>query len=368
MRKKRLIFITMSVLLSVTAISGCETKNSILPETIVSYAMESENNVKSYYGESKIRVYDKDNKIVEENIMKEWQAISKDKMRVRIESYSSNNQLESISTNDGNIVMLYNIKEKKASTMKSLDDSDMPIRSQREQTKIFLENIKKSHNISTVGEEKVNGMDTYHIKAVPKEKNSIFSEQDIWIEKKNWFVVKCISHDLDSKIEIEYTKVDFSAKFKDEIFTQKVPEGVKVENIDNAEPKIKTITLKEVKEFLGKQFLYFPESSSYKIRDIKLLQYGSQWADDEITIDYEKDGKPYFNMTVRKNNKDYSNDEEIAGNDKVTIRGKEGFIFNAGISIIGWTEGDVMYSIIPSENVEDVKLLIKELDKMENFN
>ena len=41
--------------------------------------MESENNVKSYYGESKIRVYDKDNKIVEENIMKEWQAISKDK-------------------------------------------------------------------------------------------------------------------------------------------------------------------------------------------------------------------------------------------------------------------------------------------------
>ena len=32
MRKKRLIFITMSVLLSVTAISGCGTKNSILPE------------------------------------------------------------------------------------------------------------------------------------------------------------------------------------------------------------------------------------------------------------------------------------------------------------------------------------------------
>ena len=55
-------------------------QNSILPETIVSYAMESENNVKSYYGESKIQVYDKDNKIVEENIMKEWQAISKDKI------------------------------------------------------------------------------------------------------------------------------------------------------------------------------------------------------------------------------------------------------------------------------------------------
>lgn len=368
MKKKRAVSRIMGALLSLIVFSSCGTKNSILPETIVSYAMESETNARSYYGESRTRMYDKDNKIVVDKIAKEWQDISKDKMRVRIESYSDKNELEIVSTNDGNIVMIYNIGDKKVLTMKSLDNLGMPIRSQREQTKIFLENIKESHNISTVGEEKINGMDAYHIKAVPKEKNSIFPEQDMWIDKKNWFVIKSTSYDGDLKVESEYTKIDFSPKIEDEMFTQKTPEDVKIENFDSAGPKTKAMTLKEVKDFLGKSFIYFPESSSYKIKDIKLLQYGSEWADDEIIMEYEKDNKPYFRMTLRKDNKIYSKDEKIPGNEDIIIRGKEGFILKAGISIIGWSEGDVMYNIIPSENIEDVKVFIKELDKMENFN
>lgn len=366
MRKKRAVSTIMGALLSLTVFSSCGTKNSILPETIVSYAMESEDNVKSYYGESRIRIYDENNRIVEDNIMKEWQDISKDKMRIRIETYSDKNELESVSTNDGNVVMTYIIRDKKVLTMKSLED--MPIKSQREQTKYFLENIKKSHNISTVGEEEVNGMDSYHIKAVPKEKNSIFSEQDIWIDKKNWFVIRTISHGTDSKIESEYTKIDISPKIKDEIFTQNIPDDVKIESLDNAGLKTKTMTLKEVKDFLGKPFVYFPKSSSYKLKDIKLLQYGNEGAYDEIIMEYEKDNEPYFRMTLRKSNKTYSRDEKVPGNEDITIRGKEGFILKAGISIIGWSEGDVMYTIIPSENIEDVKAFMKELDKMENFN
>lgn len=368
MKKKRAVSTIMGALLSLIVFSSCGTKNSILPETIVSYVIESEDNVKSYYGESRTRMHDKDNKIVVDKIAKEWQDISKDKMRVRIESYSDKNELEIVSTNDGSTVMIYNVGDKKASTMKSLDNLGIPIRSQREQTKIFLENIKESHNISTVGEEKINGIDTYHIKAVPKEKNSIFSEQDMWIDKKNWFVIKTSSYDKDLKVESEYTKIDFSPKIEDEIFTQKIPKDIKIESIDNAGPKIKTMTLKEVKDFLGKSFIYFPQSSSYKIKDIKFLQYGSEWSDDEIIMEYEKDNKPYFRMTLRKRNKFYSKDAKVLGNEDITIRGEKGFILKAGISIIGWSEGDVVYNIIPSENIEDVKVFIKELDKMENFN
>ena len=368
MKKKRVVSTIMGALLSLIVFSSCGTKNSILPETIVSYAMESETNVRSYYGESRTRMYDKDNKIVVDKIAKEWQDISKDKMRVRIESYSDKNELEIVSTNNGNIIMIYNIGDKKVLTMKSLDNLGMPIRSQREQTKIFLENIKESHNISTVGEEKINGMDTYHIKAVPKEKDSIFSEQDMWIDKKNWFVIKSTSYDGDLKVESEYTKIDFSPKIEDEMFTQKIPEDVKIENFDTTGPKTKAMTLKESKDFLGKSFIYFSESSSYKIKDIKLLQYGSESVNDEITIQYEKDNKPYFKMSLSKSNKIYSKDEKVPGSEEITIRGEKGFILKAGISIIGWSEGDVMYNIIPSENIEDVKVFIKELDKMENFN
>ena len=47
-------------------------------------------------------------------------------------------------------------------------------------------------------------------------------------KEKNWFVVKCISHDLDSKIEIEYTKGwIFQLNLKMKYSHKKVPEGVK---------------------------------------------------------------------------------------------------------------------------------------------
>ncbi|MBU5484577.1 outer membrane lipoprotein-sorting protein [Clostridium sp. MSJ-11] len=368
MIKKRIVSIIMGGLLSVTALSGCGTQKSILPETIVAHAMESEDNVKSYYGEARIRLYDKDNKIVEDSIMKEWHDTSKGKMKVRTESYSNEGELETVTTNDGNNVVSYMIKDKKALTMKSLSESDMPIRTQREQTKIFLENIKKSHAISTVGEEKINGMDTYHIKAVPKEKNTIFSEQDIWIDKENWFTIKIISHDSESKIECEYTKIDFSPKIDDKIFTQEIPKDVKIENINESGPKTKTMTLKEVRDFLGKPFAYFSESSSYKIKDIKLQQYGSEAVDDEIIMEYQKDNKPYFSISLRKGKKIDSDASEIPGTEEITIRGQKGNMFKDNISIIFWSEGDVRYSIIPYENIEKVEDFIKELDKMEMFN
>lgn len=367
MIKRKIVSIIMGGILSVIAFSGCGTEKSILPETIVAHAMESEDNVKSYYGESRIRIYDKDNKVVEDNIMKEWQDLTQGKIKVRMESYSNKNELETVSTNDGNNVVSYMIKDKKAFTMKSLNESDIPIRTQREQTKIFLESIRKSHDISTVGEEKINGIDTYHIKAVPKEKNSILSEQDMWIDKKNWFVIKSISHAADSRIEYEYTKIDFSPKIQEEIFTQKIPEGVKIENLNNAGPKTKTMTLKEVKDYLGKPFAYFLESSSYKIKSIQLLQYGSKAVDDEIIMEYQKDNKPYFSMSLRKGNEVDSKSSKIPGKEEITIRGQRGTILKDVISIIAWSEGDVRYSIIPHENVEKVEDFIKELDKMVLF-
>ncbi|WP_315120578.1 hypothetical protein [uncultured Clostridium sp.] len=369
MTKKRIVSIIMAGLLSITALSGCGSKNSILPETIVANAIEAENNLKSYYGEARVRVYDKDNNITKDITEKEWQDISNGKIRIRRESYSNHNELEAVSTSDGNTVMIYSIEDKKASTMKNIDESDMPIGSRRQQTKIVLGYIKENHDISTVGEEKINGMNTYYIKAVPKEKNSLFLEQDIWINKKNWCVIKSSGILIGgSKIEDEYVKIDFSPKLKDETFTQKIPEGVKIENVEETEPKPKTMTLKEVRDFLGKPFLYFPESSSYKIKSIKLQQYEGEIPYNEIIMEYEKDGTPYFQMRLRNDNIVNSNASEIPGAKEITIREQKGYIAKYLRSLIVWSEGDVSYAIIAYENVEKVEDFIKELDEMEMFN
>ncbi|MEW9094817.1 MAG: hypothetical protein AB2417_06995 [Clostridiaceae bacterium] len=372
MIKKRIASIIMAGLLSITTLAGCGSKNSILPETIVANAIEAEDNLKSYYGEAKVRVYDKDNKITNDIIEKEWQDISNGKMKIRRESYSDNNELESVSTSDGDTVITYDNRAGKASIMENIDESDMPIRSGREYKRILLKYIKENkenHDISIIGEEKINGMNTYHIRVVPKEETIMFLEQDMWINKKNWCVIKS-SGVLSGgrKIEDEYVKIDFLPKFQDEIFTQKIPEGVMIENLEEIGPKKKAMTLKEVRDFLGKPFAYFSEESSYKIKSIKLIQYGSEDVDNEITMEYEKDGKPYFEMRLRKGNKFNSNDSKIPGAKEITIRGEKGFILKGVKSVIFWSEGDVSYSIIPHENFEKVEDFIKELDKMETFN
>ncbi|MBU5484580.1 hypothetical protein KQI86_09575 [Clostridium sp. MSJ-11] len=372
MIKKRIAFIIMAGVLSITALTGCGSKNSILPETIVANAIEAENNLKSYYSEARVRAYDKDNKITNGATEKEWQDISNGKMKIRREYYSDNNELESVSTSDGDTVITYDNRAGKASIMKNIDESDMPINSGRQYNKIILQYIKENienHDISIIGEEKINGMNTYHIRAVPKEESIMFLEQDMWINKKNWSVIKTIGVLTGgTKIEEEYVKIDFSPKLPDEIFTQKIPEGVKIENIEEAGPKTKTMTLKEVRDFLGNPFLYFPELSSYKIKNIKLIQYESEELYNEITMDYEKDGKPYFEMRLRKGNKVNFNDSKIPGAKEITIRGQKGYILKGVKSVILWPEEDISYSIIPHENFEKIEDFIKELNEMEMFN
>lgn len=367
MVKKRVISIFMGALLSVTALAGCEAKNSILPEKIVAHAMEADDNVKSYYGERKIIVYGEDNKVIENSITKEWYNLADGKMKIRFETYTKGDEPTSIATNDGNKVLIYMKDSKKALTMKSIDDVDMPIKSSREQTKQILNVIKKSHNITTVGEEKINGIDTYHIKAVPKEKDNLIGNQDIWIDKKNWLVIKDVSYSGNTKMDFEYTKIDFSVKMEDKLFTQNIPSDVKIENIDNQGPQTKSMTLKDVKNFLGSSFAYFSEKSGYKIKKITLNQYESKVADDEIIMDYQKNSKPCFSISLRKGNKIDSKDGKIPGEKDVTIRGQKGFILNDGICIIGWSEGNVSYSVILQDNSIKHEDFIKGLDRMELY-
>ncbi|KAJ53701.1 outer membrane lipoprotein-sorting protein [Clostridium tetanomorphum] len=367
MIKKRVISIFIGALVGVTALVGCETKTSILPEKIVAHAMEVDNKVKPYYGESRMVIYGEGNKIVEDTILKEWYDTSNNKMRIRIESYDDKNNMLSTCTNDGNNILMYMSKDKKVLTMKSINSMDMPIKSQREQTKQLLEIIKKSHNVTTVGEEKVNGIEAYHIKAVPKEKDSLIGNQDMWIDKNNWFVVKSISLAGNTKIECEYTKLDFSPKIDDSLFTQKIPSDVKVENLENMGPKVKEMSLKDIKGFLGNSFSYFSETSGYKINKISLNQYKSKVADDEIIMDYQKNNKPCFSISLRKGNKANSENGKIPGEKYVTIRGQKGFVINDGICIIGWTEGNVNYSVILQDNSIKYKEFIKTLDKMEVY-
>ncbi|WP_282804491.1 LolA family protein [Clostridium tetani] len=363
MIKKKIMSILMVSLLGITALEGCEGRNSILPEEIVAHAMEVNDKNKTYYGERKTVIHEGD-KVVEETTSKEWFDISKDKIRVRIENYKKGNESNFISTNDGNKVILYMKDQNKALTMKSIDSSNVPVRSLREETKQLLDIIKKSHEIKTLGEEKINGMDTYHLKAVPKEEKSILGEQELWIDKDDWFVVKSISQSANTKILSEYTKLDFSIKIKDSLFTQQIPKGVKIEKMEDLGPKSKKMDLKAVKDYLGSSFLYFNKESKIDIKDINLQQYGSKDIDDEIIMEYTKDNKPFCSISVRKDKDNIPEDAKMPGEKDINIRGQKGSVVEGNINIFLWAENNVRYSVILKDNSIKVEDFAKVLDKM----
>ncbi|RXI50976.1 hypothetical protein DP124_10945 [Clostridium tetani] len=363
MIKKKIMSIFMVGLIGVTALAGCEGKNSILPEEIVAHAMEANDKNKTYYGERKMLVYEGD-KVVEESSAKEWFDISKDKIRVRIEDYDKNNKSRFVSTNNGDKVILYMKDQNKALTMESIDSGSLPVKSIREETKQLLDIIKKSHEIKTLGEEKINGMHTYHLKATPNEEKSILGEQELWINKDNWFVVKSISQSANTKISCEYTKLDFSPQIKDSLFTQEIPKGVKVEKMEDVGPKTKKMDLKAVKDYLGCSFLYFNKESKIDIKDINLQQYGSKDIDDEIIMEYTKDNKPFCSISVRKDRDNIPEDAKIPGEKDITIRGQKGTVIEGNISIFLWAENNVRYSVILKDNSIKVEDFAKVLDKM----
>lgn len=362
MIKKKIMSIFMVGLLGVTALAGCQSKASILPEEIVAHAMEV-NDKKTYYGERKMLVYEGD-KVIEESNAKEWFDVSKDKMRVRIEDYDKNNKPRFISTNNGEKVVLYMKDQNRALTMESIDSGSLPVKSIREETKVILDVIKKSHEIKTLGEEKINGMDTYHLKATPNEEKSILGEQELWINKDNWFVVKGISQSANTKISCEYTKLDFSPKIKASLFTQEIPKGVKVEKMEDIGPKTKKMDLKALKDYLGCSFLYFNKESGVDIKDISLQQYGNKDIDDEIIMEYTKDNKPFCNISVRKGGGNISEDDKIPGEKDITIRGQKGTVIEGNINIFLWAEGNIRYSVILKDNSVKVENFMKILDKM----
>lgn len=365
MMKKNIKILISGVAIGIMLLTGCNMKkNSLLPEKIVANAMEVNNETKSYYAESKMKIWEKD-KVIEDDTIKEWMNLSGEKTKTRSE-INSEGKGSTISTNNGDKIVVYMKNEKKALVSKAIKGNGLLKNSQKDQIMNLLKFMKKSHEISTVGEEKINGIATYHLKAVPKEKDNIFGKMDIWVNEENWFVVKMISQSGNTKTEFEYTKIDFSPKFDKSLFEQDIPSNVKIENLeDGMKNKEKNITFKEAADFIGKPVLCIPESLGYKLKTMKIEMYDSSEIQDEIILSYEKDGNQDFSISIRKKQKQNKAVGKIPGEKDITVRGKKGTSFDDVVKLITWDENDASYSFMiknPDITMEDAKKIIEKMD------
>ncbi|WHH56913.1 outer membrane lipoprotein-sorting protein [Petroclostridium sp. X23] len=356
--------ILMTVLTGVL-MSGCAAKGTIIPEELISKAVSAYEKPKPYYAEVKIDVYE-DDKHSESSIHKEWVDNSDSLIKRRIESESDESG-KMISTNDGETITIYMEKDKSAMVMKAIDGYGG---NYKEQTIKDLGVISKTHEISIKGEEQVNGFDTYHLYATPKEENTIWGAYDYWIDKNNWFVVKSSVESANMIIKTEYVKLEFNPKMDAGLFVQNLPEDVKIENIeDNPDNEGREITLEEAAEIAGKHFLSVEGTSEYKLKKVTYLNF-EKINHREFTQSYEKDGVEVFQLTIvipdSKDEKE-GKTERLPEESEIQVRGKTGSLMNlgAGTQIIFWEEDGLNYSFIttsPDITNDDAIRIINNLE------
>lgn len=365
MIKKKIITMATMVTVIASLFTGCSLKGDVLiPEEVITNVMKANEKTKSYYAEFKVDSYENE-KLIESINFKQWSDNSNGKIKTRIETEDKTSG-KVVTTNDGDKMISYTEKDKKAFSMKIGTELSLGSNTNyKDQLINQLGNISKTHQLTFKGEENVGSFKTYHISAVAKEKNSIMGNQEYWIEKSNWFLVKSSVESGNSKIISEYTKLDFSPKFEDSLFVQKLPSEVKVENIEDvAKNNETTIDLKEGAKIAGKPLLYLKENSAYKLKEVKYLNV-EKTKHKEINQIYEKDGAPAFTLTTIINEKSVSNEEnlKLPGEKEITIRGKKATIMEE-IKCISWVENDLNYNVLvenPQITMDNAKKLVESL-------
>src|SRR5699024_4642831 len=178
-KKLRMILLGVMIL----GLFGCssETKQ-YSPDQVINNALEEKDLPGAYYGETESTTSEKGEK-VDQYIMKEWRS---DDGKARVEATNKDGSDESIAVNDGNEFISYEV------------------------------------------EAEIAGRDSYHLVAKAKEENTLFGDQELWIDKENWMVLKMIFNTGDSKTEMVYTKIDFNPRIPADTFTLDLPDDVEM--------------------------------------------------------------------------------------------------------------------------------------------
>ena len=355
---KRFLYLFILMLSAI----GCSTSlQEYSPEQVIQNALSEKHKTLEYYAES-TWIMKENGEVAETVMMREWQNEDGQK---RMETKSSNEKEYSIAINDGKTLLTYVPHEKKAYVIEGEELTSLNQQSPKEQAEKLLKLIQDTHEIKVIGEEKVAGRDAFHLKATAKKENSLIGNQDIWIDKETWFVLKMISVSGETTIEFEYTKIDYKVQNDNKLFTFELPEDAVVEKLQDSFSE-KEITLEQAKVELGTAFLYIPETKDLKIAHVGLSELDGEINQKEIMIEYTKEGLPYLSLTVIKQSSDRADETMLPNEEEIQIRGLKG-TWSEELRWLHWVENGMAHSINVTDPNVSLDELMPLLEKMVSF-
>ncbi|PWA12185.1 outer membrane lipoprotein carrier protein LolA [Pueribacillus theae] len=342
---------------------GCSNESSqFSPEEVIHNALQEVESVESFYGESKV-IYQEKGRTADAFVFKEWR--SKDG-KSRIEIVNEDGSMDSISVFDGSSTMTYQPKEKTAFI---LDDANLYPLNQptpKEEVQLLLNTIRDTHTVSFKGEEEMIGRMTYHITAnVKQNTKSIYGNQELWIDKENWMVLKTKSTTGDVDSEVTYTSVDFDPNIPPDVFTLDLPDDVQIQNLDDLS-EISEGSLEDAVNKVGSDFLYFPEKDGLSISKVEIEEFKGEISRNEVNIDYEKDDRLYLEMTVFEAPEETGEDSQIfPGDEEINVRGNKGtYAELSDFRLLNWQEDGITYSVQLIDPNLTIEKLIELTEKM----
>ena len=343
------------VTVMVTSLYACSTVESeFSPEQVIQNILADSTKMPAYYAESILTFNDENGDIQ----MKEW--VSEDGKR-RTETVVSNTSEKAVSVNDGEKLVSYDEANNTAYVI-DMSGEEFPIqKSPKEQAEMLLNAIKNTHIITLVGEEKIVGRDVYHLKAEAKDDNVLYGDQEIWVDKENWFVLKSVSSSGDIQVSIEYSEIEFNPTFDDSLFKLELPEDVEITDIASTINEQIVETLDEAITIMEKPFLYVKEENGLTIKQMALMSIEGD-SNPELTITYFKDDLPYFSLSgfaVEEENTIFDGEGE-------NIRGFKGNKTDMeGFRLLNWAEDGYGYSVIllhPDLTFEKMNEIINNME------
>jgi len=337
------------LLIPVTAVlllTGCTNKLSATPEEIIGHVMQSEEQKLSYMGEGEMKFY-MNEEMTEHMAFEEY--VHADGRRAIVMSDLNKDGLKSFTWNDGKQVISYEEGSDKAHSIDMSGLEGLGGQTQREQLLRMLERLKETHTYQIVGEEKVAGLSTHHLKVTANESDSLFGDMEFWVDPKSWFVVKANSQTGDVRSETVYTKLELEPQFDESVFAVDLPEHVVVTPIGDEFPTY-TGTLAEAEAALGRPFLVL-EGTDPETAKAEWHVYDGALSRTEVSVSYiGEDGIPELTLTV------FPTPEDARLDNNQLVRGKQGGYMDV-IRLLSWDEDGLRYGILidhPDLTLEDV--------------
>lgn len=342
--------------------SSSESANQFSPEQVINNALEETTEIGAYYAEAEFITSEK-GKDPEKVLLKEW--VNEDGKK-RTETEKEDGSEKSIAVNDGGKLISYQPETKQAFVIEGDELQALNQISPKQQAEQLLKIVQDTHEVRSEGEKEIVGRSTYHLVAEAKDDKGLFGDQELWIDKETWMVLKTVSSSGDLNMEMVYTKLELNPDLPKDIFALELPKDVEVQDLLEGMEEPSEITLQEAVEKVGKPFLHIPESDELKIARIEVMELKGEFSRNEVNIDYQNKGLPAFTMTVFQSPEDI--DEElgaIPGEETVNIRNIEAsFMDMNDFRSLSWQEEGLTYNILfidPSLTLEEVSSLVTDM-------